>query len=90
MRPAAGPSGETKELPFQAIETRRLYERVADQLGELIRGGAFATGERLPPERDLARRLGVSRPVVREAMVALEIAGLVEVRTGSGTYVRGA
>ena len=88
--PPRGLSGETKELPFQAIETRRLYERVADQLGELIRGGAFATGERLPPERDLARRLGVSRPVVREAMVALEIAGLVEVRTGSGTYVRGA
>jgi DNA-binding FadR family transcriptional regulator len=77
-------------LPFQAIETRRLYERVADQLGELIRRGTFAAGERLPPERDLARRLGVSRPVVREAMVALEIAGLVEVRTGSGTYVRGA
>ena len=55
-----------------------------------VRVEAFATGERLPPERDLARRLGVSRPVVREAMVALEIAGLVEVRTGSGSYVRGA
>ena len=53
-------------------------------------GGDFATGERLPPERYLARRLGVSLLVVREAMVALEIAGLVEVRTGSGTYVRGA
>jgi len=46
-------------------------------------------GQRLPPERDLARQLGVSRPVVREAMIALEIAGLVEVRTGSGIYVKG-
>lgn len=61
---------------------------MADQLGELVRRGEFAPGGRLPPERDLARRLGVSRPVVREAMVALEIAGLVEVRTGSGIYAR--
>jgi DNA-binding FadR family transcriptional regulator len=76
-------------LPIQAVEAQRLYRRVADQLGELIRGGELAAGERLPPERDLARRLGVSRPVVREAMVALEIAGLVEIRTGSGIYVRG-
>jgi DNA-binding FadR family transcriptional regulator len=94
---AAAPRGSARgldwglwALPFRAIETQRLYERVADQLAELIRRGAFAVGERLPPERDLARRFGVSRPVVREAMVALEIAGLVEVRTGSGIYVRGA
>jgi DNA-binding FadR family transcriptional regulator len=75
-------------LPIQAVEPRRLYEQIADQLGELIRRGEFVAGQRLPPERDLARQLGVSRPVVREAMVALEIAGLVEVRTGSGIYVR--
>jgi len=61
---------------------------VAGQLGELIRQGEFLPGDRLPPERDLARQLGVSRPTVREAMIALEIAGLVEVRTGSGAYVR--
>lgn len=75
-------------MPFQAIETQRLYQQVADQIGALIRRGEFAPGARLPPERDLARSLGVSRPVVREAMVALEIAGLVEVRTGSGIYVQ--
>lgn len=75
-------------MPFQAIETQRLYQQVAGQIGALIRRGEFAPGHRLPPERDLARSLGVSRPVVREAMVALEIAGLVEVRTGSGIYVR--
>ncbi|WP_448188633.1 FadR/GntR family transcriptional regulator [Azospirillum sp. sgz301742] len=75
-------------MPFQAIETQRLYQQVAEQIGALIRRGEFAPGHRLPPERDLARSLGVSRPVLREAMVALEIAGLVEVRTGSGAYVR--
>ena len=75
-------------MPFQAIETQRLYQQVAEQIGALIRRGEFAPGDRLPPERDLARSLGVSRPVVRAAMVALEIAGLVEVRTGSGIYAR--
>ncbi len=75
-------------MPFQPIDSKRLYERVVDQIGDMIRRGEFGPGQRLPAERDLARSLGVSRPVVREAMVALEIAGLVEVRTGSGAYVR--
>ncbi len=70
------------------IEPERLYQRVAQEVGELIRGGEFPIGQRLPSERDLARQLGVSRPVVREAMIALEIAGLVDVRTGSGIYVK--
>lgn len=75
-------------MPFQPIVSHRLYQQVADQIGELIRRGEFAPGHRLPAERDLAKALGASRPVVREAMVALEIAGLVEVRSGSGAYVR--
>src|SRR5829696_845073 len=70
------------------IETERLYQRVAQEVGELIRRGEFPIGERLPSERDLARQLGVSRPVIREAMIALEIAGLVDIKTGSGIYVR--
>jgi len=70
------------------IETERLYQRVAQEVGELIRRGEFPIGQRLPSERDLARQLGVSRPVIREAMIALEIAGLVDVRTGSGIYVK--
>ena len=76
-------------MPFQPVESQRLYERVAHQIGDLIRAGEFAPGDRLPAERDLAKTLGVSRPVVREAMIALEVTGLVEVRTGSGAYVRG-
>jgi DNA-binding FadR family transcriptional regulator len=74
-------------MPIQPVGSRRLYEQVADQIGELIRLGEYLAGQRLPAERDLARRLGVSRPVVREAMIALELAGLVEVRTGSGAFV---
>jgi DNA-binding FadR family transcriptional regulator len=75
-------------MPFQPVDTQRLYQQVANQISELIRVREFPIGHRLLPERDLAKALGVSRPVVREAMIALEIAGLVEVRTGSGTYVK--
>lgn len=77
-------------MPFQAVAAQRLYEQVAEQIGGLIAAGEFRQGDRLPPERDLARQLRVSRPVVREAMIALELAGLVEVRTGAGTYVKSA
>ena len=75
-------------MPLQPVESQRLYERVANQIGDLIRTGEVGPGQRLPAERDLAKTLGVSRPVVREAMIALEVVGLVEVRTGSGAYVR--
>ena len=75
-------------MPLQLVETQRLYQQVADQIGGLIRAGEFGSGDRLPPERELARQLGVSRPVVREAMIALEISGLVEVRGGAGAFVR--
>lgn len=74
-------------MPFQSIEPRRLYRQIADQIRGLIRSGEFTAGHRLPPERDLARQLGVSRPSVREALIALEVEGLVEVRIGSGIYV---
>jgi GntR family transcriptional repressor for pyruvate dehydrogenase complex len=75
-------------MPLKAVETRRLYQEIADQIAEAIRSGEYRPGERLPPERDLSRLCGVSRPVVREAMIALEIAGFVEVRGGSGVFVR--
>src|SRR5258708_10066487 len=74
-------------MPFRAVATQRLYEQVAGQVTELVARGEFKPGDRLPPERDLAKVLGVSRPTVREAMIALEIAGLVEVRVGAGTFV---
>ncbi|WP_288426658.1 FadR/GntR family transcriptional regulator [uncultured Agrobacterium sp.] len=69
------------------IEPRRLYQQVADQIRELIEGGEFQPGTRLPAERELAQKLGVSRPSLREALIALEIDGSVEIRMGSGVYV---
>jgi DNA-binding FadR family transcriptional regulator len=74
-------------MRLQAIEPRRLYRQIADQIRRLIGKGALAPGERRPAERDLARRLGVSRPSLREALIALEVEGLLDVRVGSGIYV---
>lgn len=65
----------------------RTYQQIAIQVVDLIRSGAFRAGECLPPERELAHRLGVSRNALREAMIALELVGLVEVRVGAGTFV---
>ncbi|MGZ5651785.1 MAG: FadR/GntR family transcriptional regulator [Usitatibacter sp.] len=76
-------------MPLQAVENRRLYRQIADQIADLIERGEYGKGQRLPPERDLARQLGVSRPSVREALIALEVEGYVEVRIGSGVYVIG-
>jgi DNA-binding FadR family transcriptional regulator len=66
---------------------RRLYERVAQDLARVIAEEKFAVGARLPSERDLAQAYCVSRPTIREAIIALEMDGLVEVRLGSGVYV---
>ncbi len=75
-------------MPIQAIEPRRLYRQIADQLRGLIQRGEYPVGSRLPAERDLAAQLGVSRPSVREALIALEVEGLVDVRVGSGVVVK--
>ncbi|MBS2024968.1 MAG: FadR family transcriptional regulator [Deltaproteobacteria bacterium] len=74
-------------MPIQVIDTDRLDRKIAKMLSELIASGEFVPGQRLPGERDLARQLGVSRPSVREALIALEVEGKVEVRVGSGVFV---
>jgi GntR family transcriptional repressor for pyruvate dehydrogenase complex len=74
-------------LQLKPVESRRLYQQIADQIRDLIENGRFEVGSRLPPERDLAQRLGVSRPSLREALIALDVEGRVEVRSGSGVYV---
>ncbi|MDP3606241.1 MAG: FadR/GntR family transcriptional regulator, partial [Polaromonas sp.] len=74
-------------MPLQTVEPQRLYRQIAGQLRALISAGEFAVNTRLPAERDLAKQLGVSRPSVREALIAMEVEGWVEVRTGSGVYV---
>ncbi len=75
-------------MPLQTVEPLRLYRQIAGQIASLIDNGEFAVGVRLPAERELATQLGVSRTSVREAIISLEIAGLVEVRVGSGIFVR--
>ncbi|WP_189146755.1 FadR/GntR family transcriptional regulator [Streptomyces lacrimifluminis] len=65
----------------------RLYEQVLDRLRNYVVEGGLGAGDRLPPERDLAARLGVSRASVKQAIVVLEVQGLVEVRHGGGTYL---
>ncbi len=75
-------------LELKEVENLRLYRQVADQITELLRKGRWSLGERLPAERELAKQLGVSRPTVREAVIALELVGLVEVRTGAGIYIK--
>jgi len=74
-------------VPLQPLEPKRLYRQIAEQLRALMEAGEFAVAQRLPAERDLAVQLGVSRPSVREALIALEVEGWVEVRSGSGVYV---
>lgn len=65
----------------------KLYQKVANAIAASIGDGQYAIGTRLPGERELAEDFSVSRPTVREAMIALEIRGLVEARHGSGLYV---
>ncbi|MBB4858892.1 GntR family transcriptional repressor for pyruvate dehydrogenase complex [Novosphingobium chloroacetimidivorans] len=67
--------------------SERLYQDLARKLVDELASGQYPVGSRLPAERELALAYGVSRPTVREATIALEVRGLVEVRLGSGTYV---
>lgn len=66
---------------------KRLFHSVAEQISELIKDGVFPTGTRLPGERELAERFGVSRVTIREAEIALQAIGRIEIKTGSGVYV---
>lgn len=66
---------------------KRLYHEIADKITDLIKEGIFLPGARLPSERELSERFSVSRVTVREAEIALQAKGLIEIRTGSGVYV---
>jgi DNA-binding FadR family transcriptional regulator len=75
------------EATFMVVERRTAAAASIEQIKRLIASGALGAGERLPAERDLATRLGVSRPTVREAVRALEALGVLESKAGTGTYV---
>ncbi|HYG57867.1 MAG TPA: FadR/GntR family transcriptional regulator [Symbiobacteriaceae bacterium] len=73
---------------FERIANQRIYQQIVEQISRMIREGVLRPGDRLPPERQLAEEFGVSRAAVREALSALGLMGLVEVRQGEGTFVR--
>ncbi|HKC10729.1 MAG TPA: FadR/GntR family transcriptional regulator [Vicinamibacteria bacterium] len=72
----------------EPINSPRIYEEIVRQIRTLISEGKLKSGDRLPPERDLAERFRVSRASVREALRSLESMGLIEIRLGEGTFVR--
>ncbi len=74
-------------MPFQKIEPEKLSAAVVRQIELLILRGILRQGERLPSERDLAQKLGVSRPSLRDAIAELTKSGLLTTRAGSGVYV---
>lgn len=69
------------------MKNRRLFWRIVDEIEALIDSGVYPMGSRLPPERALAEQFDVSRPTIREAIIALEVRERVEVKTSSGVYV---
>jgi GntR family transcriptional regulator, transcriptional repressor for pyruvate dehydrogenase complex len=74
---------------LRPISRPRLYEQLMERLLDHIREQGLVVGDRLPGERELAERLQVSRNSLKQAMVALEVQGIVETRHGGGTYFRG-
>jgi GntR family transcriptional regulator, transcriptional repressor for pyruvate dehydrogenase complex len=72
---------------YKVVRTSRLYEQIVQQIEESVLNGSLKPGDQLPPERDLAQRLGVSRTAVREAVKTLREKGLVEAYSGRGTFV---
>lgn len=69
------------------MQQTRLYQTIVTKIQDDIKNGVYGVGSKLPPERDLAQLLGVSRTSIREAIIALEVCGIVEVKLGSGVYV---
>ncbi|CAG0910963.1 unnamed protein product, partial [Cyprideis torosa] len=74
-------------MPFQPVQQEKLPQAIVRQIEQLILTGVLRPGERLPAERELADRLGVSRPSLREAIAELEARELLEARAGAGIYV---
>jgi GntR family transcriptional regulator, transcriptional repressor for pyruvate dehydrogenase complex len=72
---------------YKVVRSSRLYEQIVQQVEESIQKGALKTGDRLPPERELAQQFGVSRTAVREAVKALREKGFVEAYPGRGTFI---
>jgi DNA-binding FadR family transcriptional regulator len=81
------PDGRAAKRQESMAVSGKLYRRLADSIAAEIEAGKYNLGERLPTERELAEHYGVSRPTLREALIALEMLGMIEARHGLGIYV---
>lgn len=81
------PPGAARKSQTPMAVSGKLYRRLADSIAAEIEAGKYNVGERLPTERELAEQFGVSRPSLREALIALEMLGMIEARHGLGIYV---
>src|ERR1700693_3227398 len=86
MPPSRGASSSAHR--FETVRKVRRYEQVADQIRKLVSDGTLKPGDLLPPERELAAKLGVGRSSIRDAVRTLEVMGILEARQGHGTVVR--
>lgn len=75
-------------MQFKPIKPRKIYEQIVEQIKAMITEGNLKPGDRLPSEREMADRLKVSRASVREALSALHLMGLVEIKSGEGTFIK--
>jgi len=75
-------------MVFKKLQDKRKSVYVLEQIIEAIKSGEYKPGDKLPPERVIAEQTGVSRPSVREALISLQLSGIVERHPGDGTYVR--
>jgi len=75
-------------LAFHPIKTKKIYQEIMEQLKGMITRGVLQPGDKLPSERDMADSLEVSRASVREALTALAVMGILDIRPGEGTFVR--
>jgi DNA-binding FadR family transcriptional regulator len=86
-RAASGPAAAPQ---FRPIHTRRAFEEICERIREQLALGVLKPGDKLPPERDLAQQLGVSRNVLREALRSLEMAGVLRLQKGvkGGAFIQ--
>lgn len=75
-------------VELRPIRTKKIYEEIVEQIKDLITDGQLKPGDKLPSERTLVESFRVSRASIREALSALEMMGMVEVRTGEGTFIK--
>ncbi len=87
-RDSVGGARAKGQMEIEPVKSTRIYEEIVRQVKQLITEGKLKSGDRLPPERDLAEKFMVSRTSVREALRALQSRGLIGIRAGEGAFIR--